>query len=192
MSKVRWVNGQAFAPHYDWECYTSGFHSVAFNQLQAEQSRDLYANIPELRIWTFTLLEAWPVTVAVHLSQNRNYRAWIGHAACFLHHGAGMDSSIAAYWMLDERGRDDANNCVMEGFYLWTLTNTQNLQSGSSLSASGQLEFQFWRQQGSASPPLSITANESMSVTAQEKIQRSCFILSQTKQDDAGLNLASL
>ena len=192
MSKVRWVNGQAFAPHYDWECYTSGFHSVAVNQLQAEQSRDLYANIPELRVWTFKLLEAWPVTVAVHLSQNRNYRAWIGHAACFLHHGAGMDSSIAAYWMLDERGRDDANNCVMEGFYSWSLTNTQNLQSGSYLSPSGQLEFQFWTQQGSVSPPLSIIANESMSVSAQAKIQRSCSILSQTKQDGGGLNSASL
>jgi len=182
MSKVRWINGQAFAPHWDWECYTSGFHSVAFSQQHAEQSRDLYSNVPELRVWTFKLLELWPVTVAVHLSQNRNWRAWIGHAACFLHHGAGMHSSIEAYWMLTERGREQANNTVMEGYYSWTMTNSPNLQSGSYQNPNGQLEFQFWKQQGSALPPLSITVSESTSVSAQGRTQLSCSTLSQKKQ----------
>jgi hypothetical protein len=143
MSEVRWVNGQAFAPHWEWECYKSGFHSIAFNQMHAEKSRDLYANIPELKNWTFKLLDLWPITAAVHLSQSRNWRAWIGHAACFLHHGAGMQSSIHAYWMLDERGRESANNTVMEGYYLWKINNKLNLQIGNYQNLKNQLEFQF-------------------------------------------------
>jgi len=143
MSSLRWVDGQAFASHYEWECVIAGFHSVALREEHAIESYNLYSNIPELRVWTNRLLDEWPVTTAVHLSQKRNHRAWIGHAACFLHHGAGMDSSIAAYWMLDQAGRQNANDCVMEGYHEWTTRNKNNLEKNKCLNQSGQLVFQF-------------------------------------------------
>lgn len=148
MLKVRWVNGSAFAHYADWECYRSGFHDVTYAEGHAEKSCELYRNIPALRVQSRRVLDEWPITSAVHISQNRNHRAWMGHAACFLSHGAGMHSSVAAYWMLDQSGRDGANACVMETVELWKRAHRTYLLKEPSRDASEQLAFQFSMPQG--------------------------------------------
>lgn len=143
MTKLRWVDGQAFADYSEWECFLEGFHNVRFSEEAARQSRDLYLDMEKLLAECMRVLEKWPVTTAVHLSKARNHKAWMGHAACFVHHGAGADSSVAAYWMLDDSGRDNANNCVMEAVTSWRANHEWLLSGGSSRRQNCQQGFLF-------------------------------------------------
>jgi hypothetical protein len=148
MLPVRWVDGQAFAPYDQWECFKSGFHSIGFDEHHANQSAELYGNADLLVERSFDVLEQWPITCAVHISQRRNHRAWMGHAACFLSHGAGALSSVAAYWMLDSNGREVANSCVMQAVNHWIRRNEPNSNLESCRVANAQLEFPFWTLRG--------------------------------------------
>jgi hypothetical protein len=143
MSLVKWVDGQAFADYEQWECHRSGFHRIRFQEDHARKSAALYTDFERLQAASARVLAEWPVTVAVHLSQKRNYRAWMGHAACFLEHGAGIESSIAAYWMLTDSGRELANFCVMEAVNRWRQQHAKHLQNDISRIPSVQLEFRF-------------------------------------------------
>lgn len=143
MSSLKWVEGRAFAPYEQWECFKAGFHNVPFDDQHAELSRVLYCDMPRLRVQCDRVLAEWPITSAVHISQQRNHRAWMGHAACFLSHGAGSQSSVAAYWMLDDAGRDAANNCVMEAVEKWKSQHQHLLSSDPCRPLSGPQGFLF-------------------------------------------------
>lgn len=147
---MKWVDGQAFAPYDQWECFLSGFHAVGFSDDHAALSADLYRSPDLLVERSFDVLETWPITSAVHISQRRNHRAWMGHAACFLSHGAGAASSVAAYWMLSSKGRGVANSCVMQAVNHWIKRNENNSRPGKCRAASEQLEFPYSRLRRSA------------------------------------------
>ena len=140
---MTWVDGQAFAPYEEWECYSSGFHDVGPSEPHVIESWQLYRDAKRLSAACDVVLSRWPVTAAVHLSQRRNHAAWMGHAACFLHHGAGAQSSVEAYWRLTEVGRCLANKTVLEAVKKWELEHAGRLRNDKCRDASGQLEFPF-------------------------------------------------
>lgn len=140
---MKWLDGQAFAPYEEWECHAAGFHAVGPSEAHVVESWQLYRDVKRLAAACSEVLSRWPITVAVHLSQRRNHAAWMGHAACFLHHGAGAQSSVEAYWRLTEAGRCLANRTVLDAVKAWELENVEHLQKEYSRAASGQLEFPF-------------------------------------------------
>ncbi len=56
------------------------------------------------------VLERWPNSCDVNLSASViNHQAWIGHAACYIHHGASEDLTRLGWRMMTEEQQEMAN-----------------------------------------------------------------------------------
>lgn len=144
MSTLKWINGQAFAHYSEWECYQAGFHRVGYSDEHRDRAAEILGDRRLLLDASRHVIESWPITTAVHLSNpNINKHAWMGHAACFLRCGAGERSSVAGYWALSPEGRDQANATVWGAYLEWKLTF---MQVENYLPPSDQLEFLFFGQ----------------------------------------------
>ncbi len=177
-----WRSGRAFCHYNLWECHISGFHDVGYSKNHEQSSRAVLEDTQTLQDWSFLVLEKWPITTAIHLSNPaRNPRPWMGHAACFLCHGAGEQSSVSAYLSLPARVQDIANTTVMKAVNAWNRSHSRRVLCPSPRH---QLAFPFWMPPSSAFKRPSIGARRSRSVSALEKTRPLCSTWWPTRPED--------
>jgi hypothetical protein len=75
-----------------------------------EKSAALMIDHELFRDQCLDVLESWPNSCDVNLSATViNHQAWIGHAACYLHHGASEDLTRLGWRMMTEEQQGQAN-----------------------------------------------------------------------------------
>lgn len=141
MSKVRWIDGQAFANYEHWECYLSGMYRSASDAARSSVAVSLLSNGEHFNLACRLVVSYWPVSAAVHMSARaKNRRAYLGAAACCLIAKATEMETRLAWWSLTE-GQQMAANAVAEvTIAQWDQEHTP---SERYLRQSGQLVFPF-------------------------------------------------
>lgn len=124
-NKLIWKNNRAFARYESWECYQAGFFNSCScrDHVKVEESRLLLCNPDAFYAACFHVFEQWRITSLVHLTNTQiNHKAWIGHAAAFLHHNACEDCTVKGWHLCDARQQIKANLIADTAVKEWIQT----------------------------------------------------------------------
>lgn len=113
--------------HYtEWEDYINGMWRPETKQdeeFYLQKAIDFTGNTKLYGKWMLEVLEKWPITCNVNLSnKNQNRKAWIGHAACCLAINCPEQVTRMAWWKLTEKQRIEANLQAQYAIELWEET----------------------------------------------------------------------
>ena len=161
MTNLTWIDGQAFADYRDWECYRCGFWTqdcgTRHDGNSVTKAADLLKSVERFRDACKTVIRQWPVSVAVHLSnQTSNGRSYLGQASCWIVCDARKCCTVEAWWKLTKGEQAVANEIAGREAWLWYSENV-NFQKQRR-----QLVFPFTTQPESESSAPSIPAKRSM------------------------------
>ena len=108
-------------PYTAWEDWKAGMYATPADMAaEVAAARELLANPPGLGEAMRDACAAWPIAAEHNLTnEEQNRRSWLGHAACHYSAGAVRLATCAAWGVLTDDQRDDANaaaDSVMEGW----------------------------------------------------------------------------
>lgn len=136
---TKWVDGVAFAPYTEWECWKSGLYHPTVSAEAVAESASVLRSYVRFRELAAIVPIRWPVSAAIHLSNDkRNRRAYIGAAACFIAHGATIDATHEAWWRLTAQEQKTANQVATDVVNEWLTLNAEHCQKPNA-----QLEFLY-------------------------------------------------
>jgi hypothetical protein len=109
---------QVFEPYWKWECFQSGMYnppaSTDVEQL-ATMAASLLRDCGAFGSTARQMVEAWPISSAVHLTAvATNRRSWVGQASCCFLYCVPEIATRSAWKALTERERDSANDVADE------------------------------------------------------------------------------
>jgi len=112
---------RVFRHYTEWEAYGAGMWSTVPNREDSvAASVDLLAAPADLEGAMFRVLDEWPISSLVNLSDRQgNRRAWMGQAACCLAVGAPEDVTREAWGILDDLQRRAANEAADTVIATW-------------------------------------------------------------------------
>ena len=111
-------------PYTVWEDWKAGMYATPANMAaEVEAARELLANPPGLGEAMRDACAAWPIAAEHNLTnEEQNRRSWLGHAACHYTTGAVRLATCAAWGMLTDDQRDDANAVADTVLADWVAT----------------------------------------------------------------------
>lgn len=96
-------------PYTEWEDYAAGLYALEWVGNQ-EDAVDVLSDPSRLRAGMHRALAVWPKAAEHHLSDDAvNSRAWLGWAACGVLEQIPAHATRAAWWLLSEQQRAEAN-----------------------------------------------------------------------------------
>ncbi len=111
-----------FHPYHKWECFNNGLYKDEKRDRdgRVQHSIILLRNLRELEKHMLQVVNSWTHSSEVYLShKGYNRRAWLGQAACCLHHGASEDETKEAWNFLSFEEMSRANNVADRVISLW-------------------------------------------------------------------------
>lgn len=119
---------RVFLPHNKWEAWQAGQFSLSFKSHDVDASKELLIEPALLKELMQETIETWPNSSLHNMSnEDQNRQAWLGQAACCLHHGAPADATKAAWRELTTDQQDAANAVADEVITRWD--NEHNAQA---------------------------------------------------------------
>lgn len=111
---------RVFLPYTDWEAFHAGLFNLTFTGSDVDNSAELLKNPELLREQMEESTYAWPNSSLHNLTnESQNRQAWLGQAACCLHHGASEDATKAAWRTLTIEEQTLANQVADEVILKW-------------------------------------------------------------------------
>ena len=114
-----------YHPYWNWEDYKAGmFRATSPSMLEDSVAAALSVlgckvNCEESMTRVIT---EWPVASAENLRDPaKNRRPWIGRACCCISRGVREDAVRAAWWMLSDEQRANANAIADDVIFKWEL-----------------------------------------------------------------------
>lgn len=108
--------------HIKWEDLKAGLYesNKKENHKHVKQSNILLADESKLNTIMRQVTKNWPFATAHNLSnKSSNRKAWLGQAACCLHHGANDDATKKAWNKLTIKEQRAANNIAKQVIQEW-------------------------------------------------------------------------
>lgn len=138
---MKWLDGQAYAPYTDWECWQHGLYLPRLQEQEVAAAVGLLGDGSAFYAACRRVLSEWPVSATVHLSdRQRNRNAYLGAAACRLVADATMVETRVAWGRLTSHQQRIANTVARTIAQHWAVTG---LPFGRSLPPSAQWAFPF-------------------------------------------------
>ena len=131
---IKWVSGRAFAEFVYWECWLNGMYRTEHDQSWPALAAKLLSGEDVFWRACCNVIEKWPVSTAIHLSNSTiNRRAWLGQAACCLTHNIPEESTRMGWWLLASEQQDHANRIASGVIEKWNEENCQTQRDRSGL-----------------------------------------------------------
>ena len=117
-----------FYSHYsNWEDNKAGLYLTTLNITEKQEEEltkkciDLLSNQELFFDIGFQILESWPISSDVNLSNtNRNRQAWLGQASCCFHLGTPEYITKYAWRMMDLDTQKEANKTADKIIKIWS------------------------------------------------------------------------
>jgi hypothetical protein len=139
---LTWRNGRAFCQYDYWEDYQEGFYRRCGckSATKHKESASLLRDSQGFFAACNQVFAIWPITSLVHLTNTAiNHKAWIGHAANFLHHNSCEECTVRGWHLLNPEEQAEANRVADIAVKKWIEScEKENCQRQSS-----QLELAF-------------------------------------------------
>lgn len=116
---------RVFHPYHLWEDFKCGmWRNVVGDErnLWLQKAVEFTGDAELYGLWMMKVIKAWPISCEQNLTcTSMNRQAWIGHAACCLAIGCPEDITRAAWHLLTDQQRNEANQKADEAIKAWEL-----------------------------------------------------------------------
>lgn len=110
--------------HYEkWEETKAGMWrrpSGEERNILIAQCKEFMSDTSQFRAAMLRAIEEWPISCEVNFTTKAiNRQAWLGHAACCIAIDCPEEPTRAAWWLLTEQQRNDADDAAAEVITIW-------------------------------------------------------------------------